>query len=222
MKKLILSFTSVLLSIALSACMTEELRSAADIDMPAAQHGIDIIDPNANTADPDVKACDGAIAAEEPSAIPSEQEIPTVTTVSSTNDNQYDPPNNTAADPINTTPTNLNDPIPIMTFSGGAYDFIIQNNTQYEWGYGLKPYFDKYDEEKGVWLPVQPITDFAVIEIYCLIQPGGSSTYSLPIESYYGSLSAGSYRVGLLMRNHETETAEMIWYEFGVEVIECY
>lgn len=134
------------------------------------------------------------------------------------------PADTTSHDPVNTTPTNLNDPLPTMTFScfnaAGEYEYIIQNNTQHEWGYGLEPYFDKYDEEQGVWLPVEPITDITVIEIYCLLQPGGSSTYSLPIEAYYGDLSAGSYRVGLLMRNHETETAEMIWYDYNLEV--CY
>ena len=134
----------------------------------------------------------------------------------------------TSDDPVNTTPANLNDPLPTMTFScfnaAGEYEYTIQNNTGYEWGYGLEPYFDKYDEEQGAWLPVQPITDITitVIEIYCILQPGGSSTYSLPIETYYGELSAGSYRVGLLMRNHETETAEMVWFEFGIDIIECY
>ena len=136
------------------------------------------------------------------------------------------PADTTSDDPVNTAPANQNNALPTMTFecfnAAGEYEYTIQNNTGYEWGYGLEPFFDKYDEEQGVWLPVTPITEITVIEIYCILQPGGSSTYSLPLESYYGYLSAGSYRVGLLMRNHETETAEMVWYEFGIDVIECY
>ena len=136
------------------------------------------------------------------------------------------PADTASPEPANTTPANLNAPIPTMTYasvsSAGEYEYTVQNNTQYEWGYGLEPYFDKYDEEQGVWLPVEPITEITVIEIYCILQPGGSSTYTLPIDQYYGDLSAGSYRVGLLMRNHTTEMAEMVWYEFSVGIDESY
>lgn len=152
------------------------------------------------------------------------EEKSTVTTVSSpqpaAENNAPIPADTASGASVNTTPSNLNDPTPTMTPTGGAYEFTIQNNTQYEWGYGLEPYFDKYDEEQGVWLPVEPITEIMVIEIYCILQPGGSSTYTLPIDRYYGELSTGSYRAGLLMRNHETETAEMIWCDFDLEV--CY
>ena len=136
------------------------------------------------------------------------------------------PADSTSDDPVNTTPANLNALLPTMTYasvsSAGEYEYTVQNNTQYEWGYGLEPYFDKYDEEQGVWLPVEPTTEITVIEIYCILPSGGSSTYTLPIDQYYGDLSAGLYRVGLLMRNHTTEMAEMVWYEFNVGIDESY
>ena len=158
------------------------------------------------------------------------EENVTITTVSSprpaTENNDPIPADTTSDDPVNTTPDNLNDSIPTMTYasvnSAGEYEYTVQNNTQYEWGYGLEPYFDKYDEEQGVWLPVEPITEITVIEIYCILQPGGSSTYTVPFDQYYGDLSAGEYRVGLLMRNHTTEMAEMVWYEFSVGIDESY
>ena len=161
----------------------------------------------------------------------------TSTTVGTTSDDSVNNPPTpdgiTSDDSVNTTPANLNDPLPTMSFesynASGDHVYTLQNNTECEWGYGLEPFFDKYDEEQGVWLPVEPITEITVIEIYCILMPGGSSTYTLPLEQYYGDLSAGSYRVGLLMRNHETEMAEMVWYEFSVgidesywRVIECY
>ena len=158
------------------------------------------------------------------------EENVTITTVFSyqpaTENNDPIPDDTTSNDPVNTTPANLNDPIPTMTYarvnSAEEYEYTVKNNTQYEWGYGLEPYLDKYDEEQGVWLPVEPITEITVIEIYCILQPGGSSTYTLPFDQYYGDLSAGSYRVGLLMRNHTTEMAEMVWYEFSVGIDESY
>lgn len=159
-----------------------------------------------------------------------DEENVTITTVSSPRpapeNNDPVPADTTSDDPVNTTPANLNAPLPTMTYasvnSAGEYEYTVQNNTQYEWGYGLEPYFDKYDEEQGVWLPVEPITEITVIEIYCVLQPGGSSNYTLPIDQYYGDLSAGAYRVGLLMRNHKTEMAEMVWYEFSVGIDESY
>ena len=275
MKKLFLSLTSVLLSLSLTACMMEESYPAADvdIDMAGAQRAVDVIsehdDIEAKGDYAEVKVSEGAAPAEEPAAIPTEQDEPeampteqdesepqqsveeweciaerpddyeensTVTTVSSpqpavvtastTSDETYNQPDTTSEEPADTAPANLNDPIPTMTYSSvnsaGEYEYMIQNNTQYEWGYGLEPFFDKYDEEQGVWLPVKPINEITVIEIYCILQPGGSSTYTLSIDQYYGDLSAGSYRVGLLMRNHETEMAEMVWYEFSVGIDESY
>lgn len=225
MKKLFLSLTSILLTLTFAACTTEEPPLSAGAQNDISHSGVpDKPEADEPTADgADAKINEANPSAEYPVEMPSEQEDGvTDTTVCTSPENT----NNQGDDPANTTPANLNDPLPTMTLNGfnsaGDHEFTIQNNTQHEWGYGLEPYFEKYNEEQGVWLPVEPIADVAYIEIYCLLQPGGVTTYTLPIESFYGDLSAGSYRVGLLMRNHETQIAEMIWCEFGVEVIECY
>lgn len=252
MKKLILSFTAALLALTLAACAAEEIpafnEGQQDIDITpsattdkteGAQDDNSVAEITAN--DPEVGVEREYVA----EISDDDNEKSTVTTVSlpqeapvsnvpipvdKTSDiyDNNDPisVDTTSDDTVDTTPANLNDSLPTMTFEGfnasRDHEYAIQNNTPYEWGYGLEPYFDKYDEEQGVWLPVEPITEITVIEIYCILQPGGSSTYTLPLEQYYGALSAGSYRVGLLMRNHETEMAEMVWYEFGIDVIECY
>ena len=207
MKKLILPLTAILLALTLAACAADETSALsapaegaadAEVDMPTAEITVD------------------------------DHEMSTVTTVSlpqaaSENNVLAD---TTSADPINITPASLNDTLPTMTLecfnAAGEYEYTIQNNTQHEWGYGLEPYFEKYDEEQGVWLPVEPINEITVIEIYCILPPGSSGTYGLPIDQYYGDLSAGSYRVGLLMSNHKTETSEMVWFEFNVGINECY
>lgn len=236
MKKLYLSLSLILLSLTFAACTTEEAPLSAGAQNGGSYSGVpDKAEANEPAADgTDAKISEANPSAEYPVEMPSEQEDAAADTIVFTSpdntSNQGDDPANTTPanlnDPANTIPANLNDPIPTMTHTGfnaaGDHEFTIQNNTQYEWGYGLEPYFEKYNEEQGVWLPVEPIADVSYIEIYCMVQPGGSSTYYLPIEEYYGELSAGSYRAGLLMRNHETQTAEMIWCEFGVEVIECY
>ena len=144
------------------------------------------------------------------------------------------PADTTSEEAVNTTPVDLNNALPIMTlteYTDGIAQFAIQNDTSCEWGYGLEPFFHKFNEDEGAWFDVKPITDITYIEIYCILQPGGSGTYSLPIEEYYGELPDGQYRAGLLMRNHETETAELITCELHVmngetieiaEVIYCY
>ena len=237
MKKLFLSFTAALLALTLAACSAEELTAfngvqqdiditfSAPVDNTAgAEAGKPVEEITVNEPETDIE---WQCVAERPEDY---NENSTVTTVSSPQpapeNNDPIPADTTSDDSVNTTPANLNDPIPTMTYasvnSAGDYEYTVQNNTQYEWGYGLEPYFDKYDEEQGVWLPVEPITEITVIEIYCILQPGGSSTYTLPIDQYYGDLSAGSYRVGLLMRNHKTEMSEMVWYEFNVGIDESY
>ena len=144
------------------------------------------------------------------------------------------PADTTSEDSVNTTPATFNDPLPTMTlteYTDGTAQFAIQNDTSCEWGYGLEPFFHKFNEDEGAWFDVKPITDISYIEIYCILQPGGSSTYTMPIEQYYGALTDGKYRAGLLMRNHETEMAELITCEFSVidgetavaaEIICCY
>lgn len=252
MKKLFLSFTATLLALTLSACAAEEIpafnEGQQDIDITPsapidktegteAEKNVAVITVNDHEVDTEWEC-----VAERPddynekstvTTISSPQEVPENNDpipVDKTSDNHENnaptPADTTSDDTVNTTPANLNDPLPTMTYasvnSAGEYEYTVQNNTQYEWGYGLEPYFDKYDEEQGVWLPVEPITEISVIEIYCVLQPGGSSTYTLPIDQYYGDLSAGAYRVGLLMRNHTTEMAEMVWYEFSVGIDESY
>ena len=237
MKKLFLSFTAALLALTLAACSAEELPAfngeQQDIDITpsapiekaaGAEAGNSVEEITVNEPEAGIE---WQCVAERPEDY---NENSTVTTVSSPQpapeNNDPIPVDTTSDDSVNTTPANLNDPIPTMTYasvnSAGEYEYTVQNNTQYEWGYGLEPYFDKYDEEQGVWLPVEPITEITVIEIYCVLQPGGSSNYTLPIDQYYGDLSAGEYRVGLLMRNHTTEMAEMVWYEFRVGIDESY
>lgn len=218
MKKLILPLTAILLAFTLAAC-TGDITPAFNDE----QRDIDTV-----FSAPTEGA--GYAEADKPAAetVVNDHEMSTVTTVSlpqaATENNVL--ADTTSADPINNTPAGLNSPLPTMTLecfnTDGEYEYTIQNNTQYEWGYGLEPYFDKYDEEQGVWLPVEPITEITVIAIYCILPPGGSGTYGLPIDQYYGDLSAGSYRVGLLMRNHQTETSEMVWFEFSVGINECY
>ena len=238
MKKLILSLTATLLSLTLAACAADETPPFND-----EQQDIDIIltAPTEGAADAEADKPAAGITVNDPTAQqPSgdwehvsestdhHNEMSTVTTVSSpqaASENNV-PADAASADPIAAVPANLNDPLPTMNFEGfnasGDHEYVIQNNTPYEWGYGLEPYFDKYDDEQGVWLPVEPITEIAVIEIYCMLPSGGSCTYCLPIDQYYGDLSAGSYRVGLLMRNHETETSEMVWFEFSIGIDESY
>ena len=236
MKKLFLSFTAALLALTLAACATGELPAfngeQQDIDITPSAPTDRAVDgeaekPEITVNDPTAQQpnIEWECVAENPDYY---NEMSTVTTISlpqAASENNV-PADATSVDSINTTPAKLKDPLPTMTYasvnSAGEYEYTVQNNTQYEWGYGLEPYFDKYDEEQGVWLPVEPITEITVIKIYCILQPGGSSTYTLPIEQYYGDLSAGSYRVGLLMRNHQTEMAEMVWYEFSVGIDESY
>ena len=218
MKKLILPLTAILLALTLAACTADKTPAFND-----EQRDIDnaLSAPTEGAIDPEA---DNPIAENTVN----DHEMSTVTTTSSpqaASENNI-PADTASADPINITPANLSAPLPTMTLEcfndAGEYEYTIQNNTQYEWGYGLEPYFDKYDEEQGIWLPVEPITEITVIETYCILPPGGSGTYGLPIDKYYGDLSAGSYRVGLLMRNHTTETSEMIWFEFSVGVDESY
>ena len=246
MKKLILSLTAILFALTLSACMAEEYRSNdVDINMAGGRSAVDVIyepnaaspcdvDINTDAAEPtttDSEAPQSVEEWEEWECIaerPDEFEENAAVSPSqpAAENNAPIPADTTSGDPVNTTPANLNALLPTMTYasvnSAGEYEYTVQNNTQYEWGYGLEPYFDKYDEEQGVWLPVEPMTEITVIEIYCILPSGGSSTYTLPIDQYYGDLSAGLYRVGLLMRNHTTEMAEMVWYEFNVGIDESY
>lgn len=216
MKKLFLPLTSMLLALTLAACAADETLVFND-----GQQDIDtsLSEPTEGAADAE---------ADKPAAEITMNDNETSATVSSPQAASED---NVSADansayPINITPSGLNAPLPTMTLEcfndAGEYEYTIQNDTPFEWGYGLEPYFDKYDDEQGVWLPVEPITEIAVIEIYCMLPSGGSCTYCLPIDQYYGDLSAGSYRVGLLMRNHETETSEMVWFEFSIGIDESY
>ena len=221
MKKLILSLTAVLLALTLAACATEELPALKGVE------------PQANDAhlDGDAGADVAVITVNDPEAPQSGGEWEEWVCVT---ERPYDE-NETAtdvstsdpapADPVNTAPADLNEPLPTLTLTdctNGTAEFSVQNNTQYEWGYGLEPYFDKYDYEQGVWLPVDPITDIAYIEIYCLLQPGDTTTYTIPVQQYYGELPTGIYRAGLHMRNQSTETSEMIWGGLSIGIIECY
>lgn len=220
MKKLILSLTAILFALTLAACATEEI--------PALKGGNQA---NAAPTDGDTGADVAVITVNDPEAPQSDGEWEEWECIA---ERPYDE-NETAtdastsdsapADPVNTAPADLNDTLPTLTLTdctNGTAEFSVQNNTQYEWGYGLEPYFDKYDDEQGAWLPVEPITDITVIEIYCMLQPGGTAVWTLPVEQYYGELSAGMYRAGLLMRNQSTETSEMIWGGLSVGLIECY
>lgn len=205
MKKLVLSLTAILLTLSLAACATEELPAlkggnhqaeAAPLDGDAGADVavITVTDPEAPQSDGDWKEWE--CIAERPYDDETAAEV-------STSDS-------TPADPINTAPADLNDSLPTLTligFTNGTAEFSVQNNTQYEWGYDLKPYFHKYNEDNGVWLDVEPVTEIWVNDVYCILQPGGSSTYTLPIERYYGKLPDGQYRAGLIMKK-ETELCE--------------
>ena len=216
MKKLFLSLTAIPLALTLAACAADET-----LAFNGGQQDVDtsLSAPTEGAADAE---------ADKPAAEITVNDNETSATVSSHQAASEDnvPADANSAYPINITPTGLNAHLPTMTLEcfndAGEYEYTMQNNTPFEWGYGLEPYLDKYDYEQGVWLPVEPITEITVIEIYCMLPPGGSCTYCLPIDRYYGDLSAGSYRVGLLMRNHETETSEMVWFEFSIGIDESY
>ena len=180
MKKLILSLTAVLLSLTLAACAAEEI--------PSLKGGHQ--DNAASPLDGEVNTVEAEITVSDPEAPQSDGEWGEWVCIAERPDD---------------VPT-----ITLTEYANGTAEFAIQNNTEYEWGYGLEPYFHKYNEEKGVWLSVDPITDIAVPEIYCILQLGGSSTYTLPIEQYYGDIPDGLYRAGLIMRK-QTEECEAEW-----------
>lgn len=213
MKKLFLSLTAVLLSLTLAACAAEE--------MPSLRGGHQ--DNAASPLDGEVNTVEAEITVSDPEAPQSDGEWGEWECIAERPYNE----NETATDISPSDPAYLNATAPTMMLATvnhetEQYEFSVENSTQYEWGYGLEPYFEKYDEEQELWLPVDPITEITYIEIYCLLQPGNTTTYTLPIEQYYGKLPTGMYRTGLLMRNQTTEATEMIWGEFGIGIIECY
>lgn len=214
MKKLILSLAAALLALTFAACAAEEIPALKGGHQDNADSPLDgevnTVEAEVTVSDPELPQSDGEWVDWECIAERPYNENETLT-----------------ADPENTAPADLNASAPTMSLETvnhetDQHEFLVENNTQYEWGYGLEPHFEKYDEEQDLWLPVEPITDITYIEIYCLLQPGGTTTYTLPIEQYYGKLPTGMYRAGLLMRNQTTEATEMVWGEFGVAIIECY
>ena len=256
MKKIILTF--IICALTLTGCTEEAVISAgagadahqneqqipystdtAVISLPPEIAAETTADTAANTtkADPETQKSveeweEWTCIAERPDDY---NENETVTDVSSPKVISDPVPVDTASeDSVNTTPANFNAPLPTMTlteYTDGTARFAIQNDTSCEWGYGLEPFFHKFNENEGTWFDVKPVTEISYIEIYCILQPGGSDTYTLPIREYYGDLPDGQYRAGLLMRNHETETAELITCELHVingetveiaEVIYCY
>lgn len=69
----------------------------------------------------------------------------------------------------------------------------FENSGDTEYSFGMEPHLDI--EVNGVWYVVPTVEDAAWIEIAYILPANGTADLEFPLNTFYGSLPAGQYRI---------------------------
>ena len=88
----------------------------------------------------------------------------------------------------------------------------IENKTNNEYVYGYEFYLEQ--ENDGKWNNVPFLKDVAFIEIGIILKPKGINNEKIKLETYFGKLEKGKYRI--IKEFYKDEEKKKVFVEFSL------